>query len=143
MTLSTSNKNLIITISKKSIEASLKSEPSLKDDKKKIVDKLSYYINQFSDTLVIHINDIEKEEIINLILDDLYIFSEESSILTSNEPFKWWYKDTKSESELYYWNKYSEFLSEQNGWTTAPGGNISCLDMDTDKTLTLCNNPND
>ena len=21
--------------------------------------------------------------------------------------------------ELYYWNKYSEYLSEQNGWTTA------------------------
>ena len=34
MTLSKSNKNLVIGLSKKTIEASLESEPSLKDDKK-------------------------------------------------------------------------------------------------------------
>ena len=61
MTLSKSNKNLVIGLSKKTIEASLESELSLKDDKKKIVEKLSYYINQFSGTLDILINDTERE----------------------------------------------------------------------------------
>lgn len=133
----------VIDATKTLIQAKLNDDPSLKKDKKKIIDEVSSNLGKLADLMGVTFDSKESRIIVNSIIDDLYIFSEDSSIITSKEPFKEWYLDAKSESELYYWKKYSFHLSQQSGWTTALGGNISCLDRDTDKTLRLCSDPKD
>ena len=123
------------------VEQFLNLDPSLKDDKKKIIKKVSDAVQMSAKFAEVALSDDQIKTISDLIIEDIYIYTEESSIIKGEEPFKEWYLDVKSELEFYYWKKYNNHLAEQSGWTKTPGGNIFCLDKDTDKTLSLCSDP--
>ena len=99
------------------VEQFLNLDPSLKDDKKKIIKKVSDAVQITAKFAEVDLNDAQIKTISDLIIEDIYIYTEESSIIKGEEPFKEWYLDVKSELEFYYWKKYNNHLAEQSGWT--------------------------
>ncbi len=104
-------------------------------ESKEITTEIILKIIERVDNVLKHSGNIDKEELLNILISDFSIGNGEISIL--NERHEPWLDDIKSNIKWDLWERYSLFLRQND-----PSFPIKDLDNFTDKILDNCGNPN-